>query len=129
VPAELLEAVQPAACRTCSAPARSPGLDVCVSCLCAELGITYRMLDYWCRAGYLNPGRAERGRFRSSGSPRVWTAEELRVARLMGRLVGASLSPEVAAIVARNGWQRSQIGPGIWLEIDPGIPLQEGNEP
>ena len=106
------------ACRNCPSVASSPGLDVCVSCLCAEIGVTYRQLDHWARRGYLNPGREERGRFRSSGCARIWTAGELRVARSMARLVSAGLSPEVAAAVSRNGWGRSQIAPGIWLEIN-----------
>jgi hypothetical protein len=39
-------------CRSCSAGVFSPGLDVCITCLCAEIGVTYAQLDRWCRAGY-----------------------------------------------------------------------------
>lgn len=107
-------------CRSCSAAVFSPGLDTCIACLCAEAGVTYAQLNRWCTVGYLRPGRTERARYYSAGQgcPRVWTPEELRVLRLMGRLVGAGLSPEVAATVARNGWERSQIAPGVWLEIE-----------
>lgn len=103
-------------CRVCSGPVKSPGLPVCASHVTNELGITYRQLDHWSRMGYLQPSRQDHGKSRSSGSSRVWTPEELRIARLMGRLVHAGLTPQAAAKAARSGLPR-QIAEGIWIEV------------
>jgi DNA-binding transcriptional MerR regulator len=86
--------------------------------LVAEAGITYRQADYWARTGLLRPRIGqERGRGQG-GVYREWDAEEVRVARLMGRLTAASLSPSVAAVLARKWPEMQEIAPGIWVQID-----------
>jgi DNA-binding transcriptional MerR regulator len=79
----------------------------------ALAGITYRQCDYWVRTGLLRPECASNG----SGSRRRWTADEIEVARTMGRLVRAGLPPETAHEVARSGDSRCEIGPGVWIEV------------
>lgn len=76
-----------------------------------ELGITYRQLDVWTRAGLLKPLHLG-----GSGNSREWTRAELNVAKVMGRLVAAGLKPEPASRVARSGG-RCEIAPGIWIEV------------
>ncbi len=93
------------------------GLGVCSRHVRDELGMSYRQMDYAVRAGYLRPVREWRGRRRSSGSPRYWTDEELDVARRLGRLTAAGLALETAARVARSGPGRSEIAPGITIEV------------
>ena len=83
----------------------------------AVAGITRKQMEHWIGLGHLAPERPGSG----SGIPRRWPPEEVRVARAMGRLVGAGLTVDMAAIVARNGWPRSQIGPGVWLELGPAL--------
>ena len=61
-------------------------------------GITYRMLDYWTRKGWLRPYHDG-----GSGRDRQWPATELQVAREMGLLVKAGLLPAAAHRVARAG--------------------------
>lgn len=62
-------------------------------------GATYRMIDYWVRRGLLKPARALPG----SGTARLWSASELKVARRMVVLVEAGLTVEAAERAARNG--------------------------
>lgn len=83
----------------------------------AELGITYRQLDHWARCGYLRPDRRWAGKTLGAGSPRVWPAEELEVARRMGRLTAAGLPAKLAASFARDSWPRGEIAPGIFIEV------------
>lgn len=104
-------------CQVCGGPVKSPGLPVCSGCVKDKLGITYAQLDRWSRKGYLRPGRA--GTRQSSGCFRVWTSGELKVAALMGRLVRAGLTPAAAAKAARADGRRSEIAPGIWIEVTP----------
>jgi hypothetical protein len=106
---------QKTACRVCAAPVSSPGLDVCNGHIPDELGITYRQLDYWSRRGHLHPGRADPAR-PWSGSARTWTPAELEVARLMGLLTAAGLTPGAAERVARAGGC-CEIAPGIRVEL------------
>ena len=82
----------------------------------AAAGISYKQLCHWIGLGHLTPLAGV-----GSGHPREWPPEEVRVTCAMGRLVGAGLTPAMAAIVARNGWRRSQIGPGVWLELGPAL--------
>lgn len=77
-----------------------------------ELGITYRQLDHWTRAGLLKPLHVG-----GSGSSREWTHAELDVARVMGRLVAAGLKPEPASRVARSPGRRCEIADGIYVEV------------
>ena len=83
--------------------------------VCQRTGATYRQLDYWCRRGWLNPGRVGYS-VNGSGSPRDWTPGEIRRARIMARLVRAGLNPAVAAEVASGD---AEIGPGIRVEVSP----------
>ncbi len=59
-----------------------------------RMGISYRQLDSWCREGYLRP-------VRSPGSQRTWPELELRIGRMMSRLVGLGITPYYAAYYAR----------------------------
>jgi hypothetical protein len=109
------------ACQRCSAPLKID-TGVCSLCLCADLGVTYRQLDYWTRQGYLHPengGAAAAG----SGTYRRWPEAELTVARLMGRLTAASIPPDVAAKVARRWPAGYELAPGIWIKV--GNPFRE----
>lgn len=61
-------------------------------------GITYRQLDHWCRAGYLQASNAGGG----SGNPRWLTWSERTVLDAMAGLVRAGVRPERAAALARG---------------------------
>ena len=117
VPAEAEVIQLRPACTTCGGPVGTTGLPVCTRHVRDELGISYRQLDYAVRAGYLKPERHWKGRSWGSGSPRVWPEEEIRVARLMGRLITAGLSLETAHAIARSGESRRELAPGVWIEV------------
>jgi hypothetical protein len=78
------------------------------------VGLTYRMLDYWVRQGYIR-APFEGGSKGGSGVWRDWPGSELRVAETMARLRAAGLDLEVAAKVARGC---SQIAPGVYVLLD-----------
>jgi hypothetical protein len=61
--------------------------------------ITYRMLDYWTHAGYLQPAHAGLG----PGHSRLWPEAEVGVARAIRRLTDAGVAPDTAAAIAREG--------------------------
>jgi DNA-binding transcriptional MerR regulator len=85
-----------------------------------EAGITYRQLDHWVRRGYLRPEHVGKNRYgSSSGYSRYWTREELDVARVMGRLTAAGLTPTAAHRIARSGEPRAELAPGIQIEVAP----------
>ena len=85
---------------------------------CALAGMTYRQVDYENRSGWLRPEGAMAG----SGSRRRWPDGELAVARVMGGLMGAGLRPRAAAALARSLAEgRTQLAPGIWLELGPAM--------
>jgi hypothetical protein len=94
----------PPACQRCSGPVETD-TDLCVLCLCADLGITYRQLDHWSRMGYLRPVRLDRGKGEGSGSPRTWPPGELQIARLMGRLTAASAAETAYEQAVRQRWR------------------------
>ena len=73
-------------------------------------GPTYRQLDYWARAGYLNVGAY------GSGTMRDWSDEEIRVATVMARLTAAGLTPPAAEKVARG---QLELAPGVFVLVDP----------
>jgi hypothetical protein len=98
-------------CQACSGDGE--GEAVCERHLKEELGLTYRQLDYWVRAGHLHPERP----FEGSGIRRHWPESDLAAARLIGRLTSAGLSLEVAARVARSGQSRCEIASGVWIEV------------
>lgn len=76
----------------------------------AELvGATYRQIDYWCRMGYLAP------EFKGgSGYFRMWSDEDVGLARKMARLVRAGVVPATAARVARG---ETDVGHGVRIEV------------
>lgn len=84
-------------------------------------GLTFRQLDYAARLGYLKPERSWRGRGWGTGSPRLWPAVEVAVARTMGRLTALGLALETAHQIARSGESRTELAPGIWLELGPAL--------
>jgi hypothetical protein len=95
----------------------------------AAAGVTYRQLDYWCRAGYLSPALAS-GRMRGhAGKARRWSSHEALVAACMGQLTRAGIAPGVAAPIARrvNGASRRLVGTlaeGIMIVLD--VPVVPG---
>jgi WhiB family redox-sensing transcriptional regulator len=108
------------------------GLDVCGGHVQEQLGITYRMLDYWARQGWLHPES------RGTGYPRAWPQAELDIARRMGGLVRSGLTVAAAAEVARHGRSPHPAGTahGDWrdqalcAETDPEIffPVKGGSD-
>jgi WhiB family transcriptional regulator, redox-sensing transcriptional regulator len=79
--------------------AEAPPGPVAVPLAADTAGISYRQLDFWARQGYLRPCGTG-----GSGNGRLWTAEEVAVARRMGDLVTAGLTAGAAAQIAREGW-------------------------
>jgi DNA-binding transcriptional MerR regulator len=76
-----------------------------MSATATALGVSYRRLDYWTRRGYLKPD----GNGLGSGYWRRWPDDELAVAALMARLVGAGLVLDVAAKIARAAIESGQL--------------------
>ncbi len=62
--------------------------------VCTALGITYRQLEYWCRAGYVPSANYEEMR---RGATRLFTEKEARVAFVVARLVQTGMRLEVAS--------------------------------
>lgn len=83
-----------------------------------EAGITYRQMDYWERRGFLRAAPHPLG-LSGYGIRRIWPKSELDVAQTMGRLVKLGLPLERAHAIARSGQRRTQVAPGIWLELGP----------
>lgn len=96
----------------CTSTVYSQGLDVCNRDVDYRLGISYQVLQAWVMAGYLHP--IHEG---TSGAPRTWPASELEIARTMGRLNAAGLSVKLAAQIARSGQRRTEVAPGIVIEV------------
>jgi len=71
--------------------------------------ISYRQLDHWVRKGFLRPDVDNVG----SGRRRTFPPGELAVARVMGALAAAGMTPRAAERVARGG----QLAPGITVSI------------
>lgn len=83
----------------------------------AELGVSYRRLDYWVRCGYIRLDDATPG----SGHPRAWPDSEVAVAREILRLTSAGLTVKTAADAARafiNGASFVELAPGVTLDIE-----------
>jgi hypothetical protein len=92
----------------------------------AGLGLTYRQVDHWTRLGYLRATQAGNG---GSGRARSWPAGEYRIAEVMARLVAASIPPELAHQVARNGGYAEPV-PGVHIIVAPaGVADGGGNQP
>jgi hypothetical protein len=107
-------------CVTCGRGVYTEGLQVCSHCIPSELGITFKQFDHWSRKGYLRPERRPQrsGRYHNgTGVPRRWPPAELEIARRMGRLTAAGLTPERAAVFARESWPSGEIAPGIRIEV------------
>lgn len=60
--------------------------------------VSYRQLDYWVRAGWLQPDNAKPG----CGYYRSWPAAEIQAAERMAHLVAAGLPYRLAAAVAHG---------------------------
>lgn len=56
---------------------------------CTLAGITYRQLDYWARTGLIVPSVADA---RGSGSNRLYSVTDLRIARVVKTLLDAGYS-------------------------------------
>lgn len=86
--------------------------------------LTYRQLDYWTRCGYLEPdGNATPG----SGHRRSWSADEIRVAAMIGQLRLAGIELATAARVARElrGYAGlAELSKGVWVDVF-GVPAEE----
>jgi DNA-binding transcriptional MerR regulator len=68
--------------------------------VCVRAGITYRNLDYWCRAGYLPT--SERHSHLGSGYPRDFTEAEAEHVAALARLVKAGIRLDVASKALRE---------------------------
>lgn len=66
-------------------------------------GLSYRVLDWWVKRGYLRPTLEFPDRPAGSGNRRVWSEEELRIARDMLRLRRHGYTVKMAAALARQG--------------------------
>jgi DNA-binding transcriptional MerR regulator len=90
-----------------------------MSTTATALGVSYRRLDYWARHGYLRPD----GNGGGSGYRRRWPDDELAIAALMARLVGAGLGLDVAAKIARAAVESGKLthyvllADGVYLAI------------
>lgn len=61
-----------------------------------SMGISYRQLDHWAKEGYLRPVHEE------GGSQRSWPETEIRIGRMMSRLVAIGITPSRAAEYSRD---------------------------
>lgn len=85
--------------------------------LARALGLSFRRLDLWIRAGYLRPSGAGNG----TGSRRTFPAAEQAVAAIMLRLTAAGLTLDRAAEIARRAVDEAApthyatLGDGVYL--------------
>jgi len=75
-----------------------------------QCGITYRVLNYWTKQGYLHPEPSADGRS-GTGIHQSWPDSEIPICRNMGRLVAEGLTVARSAAIARYG------DPGKVLEV------------
>lgn len=70
-----------------------------------QVGVTYRVADYWDRTGVLRPSIAEA---RGSGSSRVYSAKDVEIGKVIARLgrlgAGGVVLTEVAAQLRYQTW-------------------------
>ena len=78
-----------------------------------EAGVTFRRLDYWSRLGLLRPAQG------AGWARRLWSPAEVEIARRMGVLTAAGLTPAAAGAFARDAWPAGEIAPGITLAVSP----------
>lgn len=87
--------------------------------MCERANITYRQLDYWTQRGLL---RVEGDPQPGSGRNRWWPLSEVEIARRMGVLADAGITPKLAERAARGG----QPIPGVRIVFDgDGDPLDD----
>jgi hypothetical protein len=110
-------------CPHCPSKAASEGLPACSKHLEAEMGITYRQLDYWARQGWLKPERRvnHQGSTEGTGAKRAWPTAEVDIARRMGWLTRSGLDTASAAAFARDSWPCGEIAPGLTLTVTGGF--------
>jgi DNA-binding transcriptional MerR regulator len=91
--------------------------------VCRITGLTYRQLDYWARMGYVKPGMA-------NIRERDWQESEVRVAKIMARLIEASIEIKKAARIARavvdTQGERKDV---VRVRIAPDISIVIGGRP
>jgi hypothetical protein len=86
---------------------------------CAAAGITYRQLDYWARIKLVQPSiRAAAG----SGTPRLYSARDIRVLARIKALLDAGLSLNAAGETA---WALEGVTGLGWPGHAPSVPLTE----
>jgi hypothetical protein len=96
------------------------------------IGVTYRQLDYWARAGIVHTTRAP-----GSGNCRRWTVDAVQHAAIVGQLVNIlTVDPAFAsgladeAVLTEPSWSIDHdgillIGPNVWVppveddEVEP----------
>lgn len=64
--------------------------------IAAQMGVTYRELDYWCTNGWLAPSTIDgfgTGRTPGSGNTRVWAGREVTEAVIFAKLVRIGFKP------------------------------------
>jgi hypothetical protein len=71
-----------------------------------KMNISYRQLDHWCREGYLKP---EGG----NGTQRSWSEIEIKIGRMMSRLVAIGMTPSAA-----SGYARSAVEDGAVMLLE-----------
>jgi hypothetical protein len=113
---------------TATTETEAPGL-LRTAELAARAGLTLRQANYWYQCGYLVPAAVPLNKYGTGiGFALEWTAAELEIARLMGRLVAGGLTPAAAVRIARSGEARYEVSPGIWLEIGPALSDECGED-
>jgi hypothetical protein len=70
-----------------------------IKAACADLGLTYRRMDYYLRKGYVHCENPAPG---SGMGPRLLDRREIEVLRLMCKFIEVGFTPEAAALVARR---------------------------
>lgn len=78
--------------------------------LCQVTSATFRQIDFWCRRGFLHPTGGV-----GTGYSRDFPGDEIRVAKLMARLVHAGVTPEAAHRAARGN---GELAPGVRVDVD-----------
>lgn len=83
--------------------------------LARQAGITYPRLETLRRRRIITP----EGPCGGSGHERSWSPEMVPVAAMATRLTDAGLSLKAAGVILGSGESRTEIGPGIWIEVQP----------
>lgn len=85
--------------------------------VCRTVGITYRMLDYWVRSGYVHPSRRADG----MGTRRGFTTGQVREVQTVAALsrIGADLTTVAEAVAI---WRRRGRPDDVAIGFVDGIP-------